>query len=98
MSVFLYSQLRSFRFVDLIAHGQTKNPAHIAVSRVWKFFFLFLSSRTGGEGWREETNFIECRSPRPSPRSFLAGRGRRFLVVASRCARGQMDDSLVSME
>src|SRR5436190_15741281 len=25
-------------FVDLIAHGQTKNPAYIAVSRVWKFY------------------------------------------------------------
>src|SRR6185503_20918738 len=24
--------------------------------------------------------------PRPSPRSFLAGRGRTFLVVVSRCA------------
>ena len=41
-----------------------------------------LSSLTGGEGWGEEADFIEY----PSPRSFLAGRGREFLVVVSRCA------------
>src|SRR5947209_2283087 len=43
-----------------------------------------LSSGRGGEGRGEEANFIECPSPRPSPHSFLAGRGRKFLVVVSR--------------
>src|ERR1041385_8848004 len=46
-----------------------------------------LSSSRGGEGRGEEANSIECPSPRPSPRSFLAGRGRKILVVVSRCAR-----------
>src|SRR6266487_305834 len=34
-------------FVDLVAHGQIKNPAHIAVSRVWKLYdsFYLLTSR-----------------------------------------------------
>ena len=33
-------------FVDLVAHGQIKNPAHIAVSRVWEnsiFCYLLTS-------------------------------------------------------
>src|SRR5207248_1164428 len=34
---------------------------------------------------------IECPSPQPSPHSFLAGRGRKFLVVVSRCAPGQFE-------
>src|SRR6266699_1834663 len=38
---------------------------------------------TGGEGWGEEATFIEC----PSPHSCLAGRGRKSLVVVSRCTR-----------
>src|SRR5437867_13036908 len=42
---------------------------------------------TGGEGWGEEATFIECPSPRPSPHSCLARRGRRFLVVVPRCDR-----------
>src|SRR5437867_12777775 len=42
---------------------------------------------TGGEGWGEEATFIECPSPRPSPDSCLAGRGRKFLVVVVRCAQ-----------
>ena len=29
-------------FVDLVALGQTKNPAYIAVSRVWKISLLLL--------------------------------------------------------
>ena len=29
-------------FVDLVANGQTKNPAHIAVSRVWKNSLVLL--------------------------------------------------------
>src|SRR6266576_698209 len=41
---------------------------------------------TGGEGWGEEATFVECPSPHPSPRSCLAGRGRKFLVVVSRRA------------
>src|SRR5206468_8690776 len=44
-----------------------------------------LSSLRGGEGRGEEANSIECPSPRPSPHSFLAGRGRDFLMVVSRC-------------
>src|SRR5438093_125811 len=32
---------------------------------------------TGGEGRGEEATFIECLSPRPSPHSCLAGRGRK---------------------
>ena len=43
-----------------------------------------LSSPTGGEGWGEEAHSTGC----PSPRSFLAGRGRRrFPVLVTRCAR-----------
>jgi len=38
---------------------------------------------TGGEGWGEEATFIERPSPHPSPRSCLAGRGRKFLMVVS---------------
>src|SRR6266511_182082 len=45
-----------------------------------------LSSHRGGEGWGEESKSIECPSPRPSRHSFLAVRGRKFLVVG-RCAR-----------
>src|SRR5205814_10559936 len=30
---------------------------------------------------------LECPSPQPSLHSFPAGRGRKFLVVLSRCAR-----------
>src|SRR5947207_15921321 len=37
---------------------------------------------TGGEGRGDEAIFIEC----PSPHSCLAGRGRKFLVVVTRCA------------
>src|SRR5213596_363767 len=40
---------------------------------------------TGGEGWGEEATFIDCPSARPSPHSCLAGRGRKFLLVVSRC-------------
>ena len=29
-------------FVDLVAHGQIKNPAYIAVSRVWKISLVLL--------------------------------------------------------
>jgi hypothetical protein len=29
-------------FVDLVAHGQIKNPAHIAVSRVWEITLVLL--------------------------------------------------------
>ena len=29
-------------FVDLVANGQIKNPAHIAVSRVWKISLVLL--------------------------------------------------------
>ena len=61
--------------------------AHLDTTTTRPAEVFSLSSRTGGEGWGEEVNFIECPSPRPSPHSFLAGRGRRFLVVASRCAR-----------
>src|SRR6266404_7317483 len=45
-----------------------------------------LSSPKVGEGRGAEANLIEC-PPRPSPHSFLAGRGRKLLVVVSRCAR-----------
>ena len=38
-----------------------------------------LSSPKGGEGWGEEAVLISRPSPRPSPRSFLTGRGRIFL-------------------
>ena len=37
-----------------------------------------LSSPKGGEGWGEEAVLISRPSPRPSPRSFLTGRGRVF--------------------
>src|SRR5882724_3863886 len=47
-----------------------------------------LSSPKGGEGGGEEATIIECPSPQPSPHSFLAGRGRKFLVVVSRRAQG----------
>ena len=33
---------------------------------------------TGGEGWGEESTFMEYPSPHPSPHSCLAGRGRNF--------------------
>src|SRR2546422_3581807 len=47
-----------------------------------------LSSPTGGEGWGEEAHSTGYPSPHPSPRSFLAGRGRRrFPVVGTRCAQ-----------
>ncbi len=39
---------------------------------------------------------MECPSPRRSPRSFLAGRGREFLVVVSRRARRAMSASGIS--
>src|ERR1051325_7393980 len=45
------------------------------------------SSPAGGEGWGEEADFIGC----PSPRPFLAGRGSRYLVVASKCALSSFD-------
>jgi hypothetical protein len=37
-----------------------------------------LSSPKGEEGWGEEAVLISRPSPRPSPRSFLTGRGRVF--------------------
>src|SRR5206468_12217201 len=58
-----------------------------------------LSSLKAGEGRGEEADSIECPSPpssvagllrrtgRAPPQSFLAGRGRKFLVVVSRCGR-----------
>src|SRR5216117_2689338 len=49
----------------------------------WPELMLSLSSPKGGEGWGEEATLIEC----PSPRSCLAGRGRKFLVVVSKCTR-----------
>jgi hypothetical protein len=76
--------LLALRFADAFGFG-----AYLNTTTTRPVFSL--SSRRGGEGWGEEANFIECPSPRPSPRSFLAGRGRRFLVVASGCARGQVD-------
>src|SRR6266516_1352821 len=41
-----------------------------------------LPQRRRGRG-RGGHYFIECFSPQPSPHSFLAGRGRKFLVVVS---------------
>src|SRR2546422_10056309 len=35
-------------FVDLVANGQIKNPAHIAVSRVWKILWFFSYLLTSG--------------------------------------------------
>src|ERR1051325_5683618 len=44
-----------------------------------------LRSSTAMEDGGEEANSIACPSPRPSPGSFLAGSGRRLLVLVSRC-------------
>ncbi len=56
-------------------------PLDTTTTRPDKFFSL--SSQREGEGWGEEATFIEF----PSPHSFLAGRGRRFLMpVSRRCA------------
>ena len=41
-----------------------------------------LSSPQEEKGRGEEATFIECPSPRPSPHSCLAGRGRRSLFFA----------------
>src|SRR5439155_21551298 len=50
-----------------------------------------LSSPTGGEGWGEEAHSTGY----PSPRSFLAGRGRRrFPVVVTRCAPNRATGTL----
>src|SRR6266516_5877493 len=35
-------------FVDLVAHEQIKNPAYIAVSRVWKILWFFCYLLTSG--------------------------------------------------
>src|SRR5437867_12212081 len=67
--------------------GARGKGAHLATtSRPEEVFSL--SSIRGGEGRGEEANFDECPSPRPSPLSFLVGRGRKFLVVVSRRTRG----------
>ncbi len=57
--------------------------AHLDTTTIREEDVYSFSSPTGGEGWGEEADFIDY----PSPRSFLAGRGRKFLVVVSRCAR-----------
>jgi hypothetical protein len=44
---------------------------------VWPELMFSLSSAQEEKGWGEEADFIE----QPSPRSFLAGRERNFLVV-----------------
>ena len=54
-----------------------------------------LSFPKGGEGWGEEAVLISRPSPRPSPRSFLTGRGRIFhrdsLFILSVSIRGLIE-------
>src|SRR5206468_3822774 len=73
--------------------------AYLATTTTRPEEVLSRSSLKGGEGRGEEVISVEFPSPpssaavllrrtgRPSPHSFLAGRGRRFLMVAARCAR-----------
>ena len=75
-------------------HSLWNSPAGFLVPRCrgsllvtttkWPVEFGSLSSPTGGEGWGEEAHSTRRRSPR----SFLAGRGRkRFPVVVATCSR-----------
>jgi len=84
--------------VGTVAHsGIGKRALDTPTTRPEEGFSL--SSPKGGEGRGEEANLLECPSPRPSPRSFLAGRGRKFLVVISRCAPGKQElDFTVEIE
>src|SRR5438477_12328271 len=61
--------------------------AHLDTTTIRLVEVFSLSSPKGGEGGGEEATIIECPSPQPSPHSFVAGRGRKFRVVVSRCAR-----------
>src|SRR5207248_861014 len=65
--------------------------AHLDTTTIRLAEVFSLSSPKGGEGGGEEVTIIECPSPQPSPHSFLAGRGRKFLVVVSRCAQAHLD-------
>src|SRR5881628_3812389 len=53
--------------------------AHLDTTTLRLAEVFSLSSPKGGEGGGEEATIIECPSPQPSPHSFLAGRGRKFL-------------------
>ena len=57
--------------------------AHLDTTTIRLEEVFSLSQGRRGRG-RGVHYFIEC----PSPHSFLAGRGRKFLVTVSRCARG----------
>src|SRR6266704_5195406 len=67
--------------------NRRRGRAHLDTTTLRLAEVFSLSSPKGGEGGGEEATVIECPSPQPSPHSFLAGRGRKFLVVVWRCAR-----------
>ena len=68
--------------------SRRSSGAHLDTTTIRLEEAFSLSCRRGGEGGGEDATIIECPSPQPSPHSFLAGRGRKFLVVVSRCAPG----------
>ena len=69
--------------------SRRSSGAHLDTTTIRLEEAFSLSCRRGGEG-EEDATIIECPSPQPSPHSFLAGRGRKFLVVLSRCARSKV--------
>ena len=46
-------------FVGLVTHGQTKNPAYIAVSRVWKFVTIQVLREHNGAGGCTKTQLSQ---------------------------------------
>src|SRR5439155_12889914 len=66
--------------------SRRSSGAHLDTTTIRLEEAFSLSCRRGGEGGGEDATIIECPSPQPSPDSFLAGRGRKFLVVLSRYA------------
>ena len=75
--------------------SRRSSRAHLDTTTIRLEEAFSLSCRRGGEG-EEDATIIECPSPQPSPHSFLAGRGRKSLLVVSRCDRERRSFALAA--